>query len=393
MAARCCRWASAVVALVCALIAMRVGPGFEAWTLSSTSTPGLLARALVVRHRNRARMQAYAHSLRTGRPLAGKRVLVTGATSGLGRGIAGHLALAGASLVLPYRRAMSEAELKRAVLESVNQTLALAEAADGAVASLLCRDELEVLGIPGFDLASFDSIERTVEQLAATGVRLDALVNNAGLVSVRGSPTAEGFEATFGVNFLGTVHWTQLLRERGVLGPGSRVVMVGSEEHRQHSIEAPARPTHLGVQLTPASWLNSMDRYGRSKLLLNAYAHELSRRWAHGHGIAVYDVCPGPVASEIARDAPPLVAAAVSAMLRATFPSAAEAALPVVALAVDPAFALDTGASVHHHMSEPRVAGGGASGEEAGAWVWAQAQQLIGIARARRAPKAAASGR
>lgn len=368
--------------MVALLLALALGLGheglgraLEAWTVTGTSTPALLARALVVRRRNAARMGEYAARLREEKALKGTRVLVTGATSGLGKGIAGHLALAGASLVCPHRRAMGPGELQAAIAHDANDALRTF----GGTSNVRAED-VDVLGIPGFDLSSFSSIERTVSELARAGVRVSALINNAGLVSVSGAPTENGFEQTFGVNFLGTAHFTQLLRAHGVLDRGSRVVMVGSEEHRQHTIYASEEEANLlGRPSNQSAWLNTFDamaRYGRSKLLLNAYAHELARRWAADE-IAVYDVCPGPVASDIARDAPRLVATAVAAVLRWVFPTAAEAALPVVALAVEPTFAFGSGEPVHHHMSEPRAAGGGASDEAAGAWVWARAQERI----------------
>lgn len=369
-------WPAKVLSILVALLAAAAvlletgglsGP-LEAWTLRGTSTPALLARAFVVRRRNAARMRAYAAQLRTDKPLAGTRVLVTGATSGLGGGIAGHLALAGASLVCPHRRPMAAGELQAAIARSA--TAALGEFG-GPSRAPLRAEEVDVLGVGGFDLSSFASIERTAAELADAGVRVSALINNAGLVSGSGAPTEQGFERAFGVNFLGTAYWTLLLRAHGVLLPGARVVMVGSEEHRQHIIDT---DTTLGAPAPHASWRDAMARYGRSKLLLSVFAHELGRRWRAD--IAVYDICPGPVASDIARDAPPLVASAVAFALRWAFPSAAEAALPVVALAVDAGFAAEHGAPVHHHMSEPRPAGGNASDPALGAWVWAQAQAL-----------------
>jgi NAD(P)-dependent dehydrogenase (short-subunit alcohol dehydrogenase family) len=169
------------------------------------------------------------------------------------------------------------------------------------------------------------------------------------------APTGRSFEATFGVNFIGSAYW---------------IVMVGSEEHRQHVIRR--RP--LGVPPAGATWRDAMERYGWSKICLNAYAHELRRRWP-GH--AVYDVCPGPVASEIGREAPPAVARALSFLLRMVFPTPAEAALPVLRLAFDESFAVDRGAPVHHHMSEARPAGGDAADADVGAWVWSETQRLI----------------
>ena len=248
---------------------------------------------------------------------------------------------------------MAAGELAAAIARSANDALRefdgkSGDAADAERTAPLSAQEVDVLGVPGFDLSSFGAIERTAAELARAGVHVSAIVNNAGLVSVSGAATEQGFEQTFGVNFVGTAYWTQLLRQHAVIGRGARVIMVGSEEHRQHALE-PDAAEPLGAP-TRASWANAMARYGRSKLLLCAYAHELGRRW-RADEIAVYDACPGPVASDIARDAPAPVALALAAVLRWTFPSAAEAALPVIALAVDDAFAFGARAPVHHHLS------------------------------------------
>ena len=51
-----------------------------------------------------------------------------------------------------------------------------------------------------------------------------------------------------------------------------------------------------------ASVFNAMDRYAYSKLLLTTWSHELARRAPRN--LIVRDICPGPVASQIAREAP-----------------------------------------------------------------------------------------
>mmetsp|Transcript_21336 Transcript_21336/g.49801 ORF Transcript_21336/g.49801 Transcript_21336/m.49801 type:complete len:246 (+) Transcript_21336:159-896(+) len=213
----------ALLAIAFALCATPLLGALEAWTLKGTRTPALLARAVLVRHRNAERMRAYATSLHAGAPLAGVRVLLTGATSGLGLGIAGQLALGGASLVLPYRRPIGLPELRESIAASANDALRLRTRHPGSQPRppLLADEVDDVLGLPGFDLASFSSIERTADQLARAGVRVSALVDNAGVVSLSGS-SEQGFESTFAVNFLGTLYFTLLLKQSGVLPRGPR---------------------------------------------------------------------------------------------------------------------------------------------------------------------------
>jgi len=362
------------VALAAALVPLWTGAGqpLPTWLKNGSSTPALLLQAYAVRARNRDAMRSFAERLHVGRLAAGRTVIVTGGTSGLGTGIVGHLVVGGARVVLPHRKAGDEGAVRAAAESHASEARRWlrgdgAAAEDGAPPA-----DLQLFG--GFDLSSFGAIERAADALAAAGVRAHALVNNAGLVPLSGRRTAEGFEAAFGVNFLGTALFTQLLADKGVLLPGARVVMVSSEEHRQHAaLEAPGGP--LGTPPPYASTFDAMARYGHSKLALVTYSHELARRW-EGRA-AVYDVCPGPVASDIARDAHPLVARAVRATLAAVFPRPAEAALPVVRLALAPAEELPDADAVHYHMSEPRPGGAGSASPEWGALVWERAQALI----------------
>jgi len=370
-------------ALCCAITSWmmweRSWSAMEEWTKNATSTPGLLMRAVLVQRRNRGNVSKFAARLHASPGvLAHRTIIVTGGTSGLGTGIVGHLAAAGARLVLPYRRVLTHDELTSLV-------------ADYAATALLpskppadLGGHLSVEGIPGFDLNSFDAIERCVTELVRRGVLVDAVINNAGLVPISGRVTEEGFEQAFGVNFLGTALFTQRLREAGILASGARVVMVGSEEHRQHSyadlfpgVRDGTHASRLGVVPLDRGVMAAMPLYGQSKLHLNTFAHELARRW-HDEGISVFDICPGPVASDIARDAPWWLAWLVKHTLAFTFPSPFEAALPVVALAVEDIETLPGGGrAVHHHMSEARGAGGGASDPAWGSWLWDQTQSLL----------------
>lgn len=336
--------------------------------LNGSSTPELLMRAYAVRRRNGDRMAALAARLHAESPLKNRTVIVTGATSGLGSGIAAHLALGGASLVLPHRRPMPSHHLEQHVAEQATMASRVC-----GTNRTLTADGVRVLGVPGFDLASFDSIERAVDALAEAGVIADALVNNAGLVPVSAARTAEGLELALGVNFAGNALWTERLRERGVLAPRARIVFVGSEEHRQHA--APLEPLGTTPGWRTMGVANAMARYGYSKLLLAIWAHELARQWGP-EGVEVFDVCPGPVASEIARDLPPLLARLIAAALARLFPTPAEAALPVVALAVEPIGALPAPAEeTHYHMSEAWPSP--AASRRWGAWLWSETRALL----------------
>ena len=130
----------------------------------------------------------------------------------------------------------------------------------------------------------------------ARGVPLHALVNNAGVAGVRGL-TRDGFELTFGVNYLGPFLLTRLLEPALRVAAPARVVNVASNAHRGASdidFAALRRPTRSLV-----GW----PEYSVSKLCNILFTRELARRWA-GTGVTSYALHPGVVATGIWRRAP-----------------------------------------------------------------------------------------
>ncbi|MFC7400766.1 SDR family oxidoreductase [Citricoccus sp. GCM10030269] len=113
----------------------------------------------------------------------GRRIVITGANSGTGKEAARRLAGAGADVVMAVR------------------TPAKGEAAR---AEILAEHPNAQIDIRQIDLASLTSVAAFAEQMTADGERIDALVNNAGVMAppVR-LETEDGFELQFGSNFLG----------------------------------------------------------------------------------------------------------------------------------------------------------------------------------------------
>ncbi|MCX5087603.1 SDR family oxidoreductase [Streptomyces sp. NBC_00365] len=120
--------------------------------------------------------------------LHGKLAVVTGASDGIGLGLAERLARAGAEVVLPVRNASKGA----AALQRIQ--------AAGPRTQVSTR----VL-----DLASLESIERLADTLQAEGRPIDLLINNAGVMApATRHTTADGYELQFGTNYLGHVALT-----------------------------------------------------------------------------------------------------------------------------------------------------------------------------------------
>ena len=141
--------------------------------------------------------------------LTGRRAVITGANAGLGLRIATGLAARGAEVVLACRSTGK---------------------AEAAAARLRTEVPGAVVSVGRLDLADLDSVREFAAALP--GDRLDLLVNNAGLMAVDESRTAQGLEMQFGVNHLGHFVLTGLLLPRLLAAPGSRVATMSSMGHR-----------------------------------------------------------------------------------------------------------------------------------------------------------------
>ena len=192
--------------------------------------------------------------------MTGTRIIVTGATNGVGLATATALARAGAHVILAVRN-----------LELGAQRAA-EMGGDTEVVKLDLADQASVRAFPGL----FDG-------------DVDVLINNAGLVAQHRSDTVDGFEMTLGTNFLGPFTLTNLLFER----VRSKIVNVGSDAHKQGSIVFD--DPHLRVH----KW-SSFPAYARSKLAVMLWGLELDRRLRDaGSPVSSYLTHPGWVSSNL----------------------------------------------------------------------------------------------
>jgi len=122
-------------------------------------------------------------------------------------------------------------------------------------------------------------VRTAARELRAAHPRLDLLINNAGVMHVARRTTADGFEMHIGANHLGHFALTGLLLDRLLDVPGSRVVTVGSADHRRASLA-----------LDDLNWtVRPYDRtgaYGQFELANLMFTYELQRRLA-GRGATV----------------------------------------------------------------------------------------------------------
>jgi NAD(P)-dependent dehydrogenase (short-subunit alcohol dehydrogenase family) len=236
---------------------------------------------------------------------AGRTILVTGATSGIGLEAARALTRTGGRVIVAVRDPVRGAAVVREL------------AAAGGAPELLV-----------IDLASFASVRQAAAQFLEQHRSLDVLVNNAGVVTRRREVTADGHERIWQTNFLGHVLLTRLLRGALARGTSPRVVNVSSMAHRSGQIAWDDPELTHGFR--------PLKAYAQSKLAQVLYTRELARREP---GWVVTAVHPGGIWTGIWRAAP----LPARLLLRLLLASAAKGAAPVVRLAVGPDAAAATG--------------------------------------------------
>jgi len=209
--------------------------------------------------------------------LRGKRILVTGASAGLGVETARALAAHGAQVVGAAR---DLAKAQRAT-ESVR-----AQAANGG--------GLELIEL---DLASLASVRSCASALLAEGRSFDVIIANAGVMACPQGRTADGFETQFGTNHLG--HFVLVNRLLPLLKPGSRVVNLASLGHRFSDVDL----EDPNFEHTPYV---EFVAYGRSKTANVLFSVELDRRHKE-QGIRAIAVHPGSIQTELGRSITPAV--------------------------------------------------------------------------------------
>jgi len=190
----------------------------------------------------------------------GRRIVVTGANSGLGLVTAGRLAATGAHVIMACR-----------------------DTEKGAAAAAGLAGSVQVQALDLADLASVRAFAESIDE------PIDVLINNAGVMAVPFRRTADGFEMQFGTNHLGHFALTGLLLDRIT----DRVVTLSSFMHR------------IGrIRLDDLNWERRRYRawpaYGQSKLANLMFAFELERRFvAAGSRLRSMAAHPGYAATNL----------------------------------------------------------------------------------------------
>ncbi len=198
------------------------------------------------------------------RPMGGKAVLVTGATSGLGLAAAEGFARLGADVWLVARDERRGEQARAQVAE---------HSAGGEARLALC------------DLARLDSVRDLAARLESESERLDLLVHNAGVLTEERTVTEDGIEMTFAVNVVAPFLLTRLLTDMLAASAPSRVVTVSSGGMYAQRI-------HTDDLQSARGEFNGTTAYARSKraqvILTELWGDRLRDR-----GIVVHAMHPG----------------------------------------------------------------------------------------------------
>jgi len=269
----------------------------------------------------------------------GERILITGATRGLGLALAKDLVRRGADVALLGRSGL--------------------RAAADAVHAVRLGTRVDVYGV---DLTEPAAVERVLDDIGC----FDRVVLNAGAVPASSRQTTAGLDAMVHLHLMSNAQLIRGLRRRDALAARARVVLVGSEAHRHAAYlddwQTPRRYGTTGV----------LEVYGQSKRLLHTWAEALA---SEVPSLDVVHLCPGGMATDIAREAPASLRWALDPALRLLFPGPDEAARQVSWATLTPS--LDGRGSTYLHLGVEKAPGEGVRDPERGRRLWTETEALL----------------
>ena len=204
------------------------------------------------------------------------KILLTGATAGIGKETAFALAQKNNTLILPVRNRTKGEKLQKEILQKNPQAQ---------------------IRLYNCDLASMQSIKNFTEQIKQDFDALDVLINNAGLWQSKFETSADGIEMTWAVNHLAPFLLTNLLIDLLKKSPKARIVNVASDLHQ-------GEINWQDVELKKN--FSGLNAYKQSKLANILFTRSLAEKLKSSQ-ITANALMPGFIATDIFRKMPSFV--------------------------------------------------------------------------------------
>jgi NAD(P)-dependent dehydrogenase (short-subunit alcohol dehydrogenase family) len=282
-----------------------------------------------------------------GRPMAGRTVLVTGGTGGIGRATAVGLAAMGANVAIVGRDRERTEDAAREIRE----------AGGGQVAAFVA------------DLSVQAEVRRLADEVLGALPRIDVLVNNVGGYWDTRHVTADGLERTFALNHLAPFLLTNLLLDRLRVSAPSRVVTVSSGAHTMGRIDF----DDLGGERS----YSGMRAYSQSKLANVLFTYALARRLDPG-SVTANALHPGMVRTGFGAEDAGALQRLFTPLMRPFMKSPAQGAATSIHLASSPELEGVTGC---YFAGGRRKRSSGRTYDEATAErLWQVSAGLVGLA-------------
>jgi NAD(P)-dependent dehydrogenase (short-subunit alcohol dehydrogenase family) len=282
--------------------------------------------------------------------MAGKTVLVTGGTGGIGKATALGLATLGARVAITGR------------------DRARAQAAAADIRTATGNDAVDAYAA---DLSAQAEVRRLAAEVLATYPRLDVLVNNVGGYWAHRHVTGDGLEHTFALNHLAPFLLTNLLWDRLLASAPARVITVSS------GAQAMGRIDFDDLQ-GERNW-SGQRAYNQSKLANVMFTYELARR-LEGTGVTATVLHPGVVRTAFGAEDPAGWQRLFLPLVRPWLKSPAQGAETPIYLASSPEVAGVTGR--YFANRKPKTSNRASYDTEAQARLWRVSADLVGLTSA-----------
>jgi retinol dehydrogenase 14 len=283
------------------------------------------------------------------RPMAGKTVLITGGTAGIGKATALGLATMGAHVAITGR---DPARTEAAAGE-------IHAAGGGQVDAFVA------------DLSSQSEVRRLAGEVLQRLSRIDVLVNNAGGYWNTRHITVDGLEHTFALNHLAPFLLTHLLLDRLTHSAPARVVTVSSHAHADGRIDFD--------DLQGERSYSGARAYNQSKLANVLFTYELARK-LQGTSVTANALHPGVVNTSFGADDPAGVQRLLVPFMRPFMKTPAQGAATPIHLASEPDLEQVTGR--YFANSKPKKSSQRSYDEATAARLWQVSADLVGLSAA-----------